>query len=94
MDNTITNPSAEARSLINNYLTPGPGNSPEVIRAKMLNWQERANYPERFVTDDNRYAVAAIRKAARQNFVKLYKRHPHILSSLPKLDAATMEVGQ
>jgi len=91
---STTTPSEQARSLINDYLVPGPGNSLEAIRAKMLNWQERANHPERFVSDGNEYAKAAIRKAARQNFMKLYKRHPGIVNTLPKLDAVTTEVGQ
>lgn len=71
--------SIDIDNLINSFLTPPKGKSPGAIKDRIQHWIDIANFPEKHVDDPtNRYAVAAIRRSARQNARKLIRRHPEL----------------
>jgi hypothetical protein len=80
--------STNVEELINNFLTPPKGKSPEDIKARILHWVDIANHPENHVTDStNQFAVAAKRRTARQNARSLIRKHPTIAAQIKTTDS-------
>jgi hypothetical protein len=72
------------QDLIDKFLTPPKGNSPEAIRAKLLYWVERANHPEKHSQDNSKFAIADVRRKARQNARRIITRYPEVAFQLAK----------
>ena len=66
------------------FIAPPNGSTPRDTRAKLEYWIEAATHPEQHTKDNDtsRYAVAAVRRKARQNARRLAERHPDIAQQL------------
>ena len=76
------------QDLINKFLPNPKGSSPESIQARLLFWIERANHPEKFSDDISKFAIADVRRKARQNARRLITRHPDLAAKLASEQAA------
>jgi hypothetical protein len=68
--------------LLNRFLTPPKGRSPEEVKEKILHWIDAHNDPAKYTKDPSPYGVAAVRKKARQNVRRLVMRHPSIAAQI------------
>jgi hypothetical protein len=66
-------------AFIRKHLTPPTGSSPADIKARLFHWIQVANNPETFCEDQSPYALAAKRRSARQNVVRILKKHPEFV---------------
>ncbi len=70
------------QELINKFLTPSKGHSPEAITERLMHWVERANHPEKYSQDISPFAIADLRRKARQNARRIILRHPDVAAKL------------
>lgn len=64
-------------NLLNIFLTPPSGKSPEAIRERLMYWIERANHPERYTYGDTSpLALINVRRKARQNLKRTVEQYP------------------
>jgi hypothetical protein len=72
MTHKNVNPAPVVQQLIDRFLIPAPGRSPEKIKASILRWVAVAN-AER---------SGRLRRLARQNVRRLAQRHPGIAAEI------------
>lgn len=63
--------SPDVQHFIQTFFNSPSGKSPEVLKAKLIHWMTLANDP----------ASADVRRRARQNAIRLVKRHPFLIGA-------------
>lgn len=75
--------SPAVRQLIDTFLIPTSGRSPQTIKSRILRWIEIANNPSQAAPPNaNARDIANLRRKARQNARRLAGAHPEVAAEI------------
>jgi hypothetical protein len=68
--------------MMQRYLAPPNGDTPQDTKAKMQHWRKVVLNPDKYATDAHPLAVQKVERNARQNFRRLVQRHPDLAAQI------------
>ncbi len=72
-------PTGSVQEFLTKFLNAPKGKTPEAISQRLIFWIERANNPEKYTNgDSSKFAVADVRRKARQNVRRIVTQHPEV----------------
>lgn len=71
------------QDFLTKYIAAPKGKKPDAIRERLLHWIDRANNPEKNTNGDpSKFAVADVRRKARQNVRRIVCQHPGVAAQV------------
>jgi hypothetical protein len=72
----------QLRAMMQRYLAPPNGDTPQDTKAKMLYWRNVVLNPDKYAADAHPLSVKKAESNARQNFRRLVQRHPDLAAQI------------